>query len=260
MYRKRTKKFTLIELLITIAILAILAGVLLPALNSAREKGRDISCFSNLKQIGTMLQMYIDSNDDITPAVNGNHPTGDIYNISWLDLLAGNYISSRIPVKNGTVLYNTCYLKTAPDGKSLPIGVLACPSSSTFTPGKDAVHDGLNYPDVDRGDVGVASKRAGMTKMKLGTIKQPSKRAAVFDMANSESDNGGTPGGFKKDPLNTWGSLIGSDLKWRHGSKSGANFLYADGHVGLLKAPAITTSRNQWIIGYLWGASNDGVH
>jgi len=64
------KGFTLIELLVVIAIIAILAAILFPVFARAREKARQTSCLSNMKQIGLAFMMYTQDYDETLPGIS----------------------------------------------------------------------------------------------------------------------------------------------------------------------------------------------
>jgi len=71
----RKRGFTLIELLVVIAIIAILAAILFPVFAQAREKARQTSCLSNLKQMGLGFMMYAQDYDETLPGIKfGNNP------------------------------------------------------------------------------------------------------------------------------------------------------------------------------------------
>lgn len=126
---RELKIFTLIELLLVIAIIVILASLLLPALNTARDRAKLILCLGQMKQVGLAMNLYIgDFNDQMPPATYSVNDTADTRNI----YLNGKHVGPGLLAKCG--YFGGCNTKENIIGTNRP-KILHCPLRERITYG-----------------------------------------------------------------------------------------------------------------------------
>jgi prepilin-type N-terminal cleavage/methylation domain-containing protein/prepilin-type processing-associated H-X9-DG protein len=222
--------FTLIELLVVIAIIAILAAILFPVFASAREKARQTTCSSNLRQIGLAIKQYVQDNDETYPydRLNGYPWEAAVYPY----VKSAKAFACPSNPNNGATINGTPVAAT---------GIPAIPVSYVCVGGSQDGYDGYGANDIYGGPVPMPYYLDGNGNFN-GSSSISSKYVSPSNtilVGETRSQNGSTVRG---DP-DFWTDQTDFEMQGHSGM---SNFLFADGHVKAMKPTATGSTLNMW--------------
>ena len=226
--------FTIIELLVVVAVLSILVSLLLPALGKARAKAWSSGCLSNLKQIGQYSALYTGDNDDYFPRSRVSGDTGYvcwpkhfIYNAKYV-----NYDVMLCPVAKYAM--GNYFLKQWETGSIYP---------------KDAM-DGWQYANygINRSEFGDDGASPDAAKTRSSELRRPSNFIVATESGNENGSFGAIVRPYMAvDNHSNWGY---NTVYPRHNKD--VNVLWGDGHTLTVTGYGLTTKE---VAQYLTGAN-----
>ena len=233
--KRNSSRFTILELLIVISVIAILASLLLPALNKAKQAAFRVTCINNFKQLFNGITLYHSDNDGWMPPASENNKCGYSYYINYYLKTSGGtaWESGSWAFPSSVLLFRErkgpFFCQAIPDAANSPVWNGSTPSDKYFT----------NY---------VPTKRQAPVSEKHGGWKLDGKVYRKADMIKNSSIILGEANWFSMDGANkpvgwlyqgqwTDSSKMPSDSRyapaWVHNLS--ANFLRVDGSTRTLR-------------------------
>ena len=226
--------FTLIELLVVISIIAILVGILLPVLGSARVRGQQLASANNMRQIGLAIHMYQDEYDEWFPLTAHGNP---LKSTAWLYVLAPYLTDAKKaedPDNPGQEIWEIGPVRVCPrDPKA---DERMANSATSYM-----LNEWVAVPWVS--PFGVIDPSQSYNNRRL--LKKPSDTYVMFVNANR------TPANITADHTHSrgwsdWSNVtydISTDRYGENGSpeflSGSSNYLFADNHVEEIRAPEL---------------------
>ncbi len=226
--RHRTRLgFTLIELLVVIAIIAILAAILFPVFAKARDKARQATCVSNMKQINLAILQYVQDYDETYPVAATLENGGWVCAFPDFAIFGGSIARCRMQpyIKSAWVFYCPNARKDPWWSNTYPTPVV----NGTYGYNAYYLGGGLLGPDY-------ATSYDFIGPAQLAAVKEPANTVmSIDDMETNDrvlppsGIGAGTGGNFYPSVIWNYAGINDNDFVFRH--NNGVDVGFADGHV-----------------------------